>query len=536
MNGAEVVAATLADAGVKTVFALSGNQIMPLFDAFIDASIEPIHVRHEAAAVHMADAWAQLSGEPGVAVVAAGAGFANALSALQSPRASESPVLLLAGDSPICNDNKGAFQELDQITAARPFTKSSVRAQCASSLKRIVAEAIDLSRAGRPGPVHVALPFDVLRADSANARTATNTASPPSNVALDQDAIRKLTDAICAANRPLVLTGPLLNRSRARSLLTRLESALRVPVVPMESPRGINDPSLGRIRERLAEAEFVLFLGKRVDYSVDFGSEPTFGAQCQFAVIDPDVGSLDQAAVNLGDRIVISERADTRLAASQLAEAREYAEPASPEWSARVDEAISARPSIPQPVETAAGLTPHFVCDAISKTIEAHPKTTLIVDGGEFGQWGQALVSNPTRIINGLSGAIGGGVCHAIAAKLQRPESVVLAIMGDGSIGFHLSEFETAVRYELPFVAIVGNDARWNAEYQIQLRNYGDKRLIGCELTLARYDLAVAGLGGYGEYVSDADQLPGALERAIASGLPACVNIELMGLPAPSFA
>ena len=118
-------------------------------------------------------------------------------------------------------------------------------------------------------------------------------------------------------------------------------------------------------------------------------------------------------------------------------------------------------------------------------------------------------------------------------AKTQKK---VLAIMGDGSIGFHLSEFETAVRYELPFVAIVGNDARWNAEHQIQLRNYGDKRLIGCELTLARYDLAVAGLGGHGEYVTKAEQLTGALERAIASGLPACVNVKLMGLPAPSFA
>ena len=160
----------------------------------------------------------------------------------------------------------------------------------------------------------------------------------------------------------------------------------------------------------------------------------------------------------------------------------------------------------------------------------------MIVDGGEFGQWGQAFVNVSPRIINSLSGAIGTGVCYAVAAKLQRPNSTVVAMMGDGSIGFHLREFETAVRYGLPFVAIVGNDARWNAEYQIQLRDYGIDRLIGCDLTPATYDRAVASLGGHGEYVSKSGDFSAALERAIASEFPACVNVRLEGLPAPSFA
>jgi acetolactate synthase-1/2/3 large subunit len=106
--------------------------------------------------------------------------------------------------------------------------------------------------------------------------------------------------------------------------------------------------------------------------------------------------------------------------------------------------------------------------------------------------------------------------------------------MGDGTAGFHLSEFETAVRNDLPFVAIVGNDARWNAEYQIQLRDFGENRLIGCELSPTRYDLAVVGLGGHGEYVTSLDQLTGALQRALESGLPACINVEIEGLAAPA--
>jgi acetolactate synthase-1/2/3 large subunit len=106
--------------------------------------------------------------------------------------------------------------------------------------------------------------------------------------------------------------------------------------------------------------------------------------------------------------------------------------------------------------------------------------------------------------------------------------------MGDGTAGFHLTEFDTAVRYNLPFIGIIGNDARWNAEYQIQMRDFGPDRMIGCELAPTRYDLAVAGLGGHGEYVTMPEQLPGALSRALASGLPACINIEIEGLAAPS--
>jgi len=158
----------------------------------------------------------------------------------------------------------------------------------------------------------------------------------------------------------------------------------------------------------------------------------------------------------------------------------------------------------------------------------------LICDGGEFGQWAQACVSAPTRIINGPAGAIGGGLCYAIAAKLNRPDATVVALMGDGTVGFHLSEFETALRCGAPFIAVIGHDARWNAEVQIQLRDYGPDRLNGCQLNDTRYDLAAAGLGCHGEHVTDPDQLAGAFQRAMESGLPACVNVRIEGLAAPS--
>src|SRR5690606_36454285 len=150
--------------------------------------------------------------------------------------------------------------------------------------------------------------------------------------------------------------------------------------------------------------------------------------------------------------------------------------------------------------------------------------------------WAQACLSAPNRVINGVAGSIGAGLPFALAARAAKPDVPVVAVMGDGTFGFHPAEFDTAVRYRLPFVAVVGNDARWNAEYQIQVRDYGADRTIGCDLLPTRYDLVAAAFGGHGERVDSAAGLLPAVERSLASGLPACVNVALEGLPAPKVA
>ncbi|WP_236657122.1 thiamine pyrophosphate-dependent enzyme [Acidisarcina polymorpha] len=136
-------------------------------------------------------------------------------------------------------------------------------------------------------------------------------------------------------------------------------------------------------------------------------------------------------------------------------------------------------------------------------------------------------------MVNGVSGAIGSSLSLALAARYAEPKAPVFAVLGDGTIGFHLSEFETAVRYNLPFVAVVGNDACWNAESQIQRRTYGQDRMHGCELTPARYDLVVSALGGHGELVTEVNDLAGAIERSLASGKPSCVNVMIESIAAP---
>ncbi len=534
MRGAERVCRALEEAGCRTIFALSGNQIMGLFDASIDAGLELVHVRHEAAAVHMAEAWAQLTGEVGIALVTAGPGFANALSPLLAATQSESPLVLLSGDSPLSGDGRGAFQELDQTAAARPLAKAAWRAGEASALGSDVARAIQLAGRGRPGPVHLALPFDLLSADTPDDGPEPRHETPIG--APEMATVGAMIEAMENAARPIVLTGPALNRTRAGQLLGRLETALAAPVVAMESPRGLRDPALGAFAGVLARADLVLALAKRIDFTLGFAGRGILADGCRAIVIDPDEMALARAREALGGRLLLAERADGRASAEALLGAGLENDPPRRAWRAEVQSAIARRDDTAERRVPAGRISPGAVGRAVQACLDGAAEPVLVSDGGEFGQWAQATIDVPGRIINGPAGAIGGALPQAIAARLARPRATVLALMGDGTIGFNLAEFETACRLQIPFVAVVGNDARWNAEYQIQLRDHGPDRLVGCELSPARYDLAVQGLGGHGEHVVDPEDLAPALERALASGLPACVNVEIEGLPAPNVA
>ncbi len=538
MNGAELLVDTLVQAGVKRIFSLSGNQIMPVYDACIDADISIVHVRHESAAVHMADAWGQVTGEIGVALVTAGPGFGNALSALFSARHSESPVLLLSGDSPVGADGSGAFQEMPQVDIARPIVKTARRPGRVEQLGHDTAAAIACARSGRPGPAHVALAFDVLNAKAVDACRVDAAELERRPQVLAGPTADDIVGRIARAKRPLVLTGPCMNRSRNGDRIAALEAALNVPVVPMESPRGLRDPALGTFSDVLAASDLVVLLGKAMDFAVGFARPPAVDTAAEMVVIDPDDGMIGRANRLAGHRVTVSACADSDLAADAIVAAASGmagALPGTPDraWRDAVAGAIANRSVV---AEADVRFHPRAVCEAVQRVVDTAAEPILICDGGEFGQWSQALCTAPVRLINGLSGAIGGGLCHALAAKLARPNATVVAMMGDGTAGFHFTELDTAVREGAAFVTVIGNDFRWNAEHQIQLRDYGPNRLIGCELApSARYDLAAAGFGCHGEHVTETAELEAALARALGSGRPACLNVEIDGVAAPMF-
>jgi acetolactate synthase-1/2/3 large subunit len=463
---------------------------MPVFDAALDAGLQLIHVRHEAAAVHMADAWGRLTGEPGIALVTGGPGHANAVGALYTALASESPLVLISGHAPLAELGKGAFQEMDQAAIAAPVTKASWVAQSADTLAADIVKAWREAKSGTPGPVHLSVPSDVLDA-ATNVAVPTRDAFGPSEETDDGNAV-----SLGAAQRPLIIAGPAVMRKGTREL----EEATGIPVIGMESPRGVNDPSLGHLAEVLARADLVLLLGKRVDFTLKFGK--AFAPGCRVV----HVRTLNGVSVRKSEWL------------EEVHAALRYRPP---EWRT-----VQSKPEGP--------IHPVALCREVQPLLDRRD-AILVSDGGEFGQWAQACLSAPRRLINGPAGSIGSALPFAAAAKLAHPSATVVAMLGDGTLGFHLSEIDTAVRHGLGYLAVIGNDATWNAEYQIQLRAYGSERAKGCELLPTRYGAVAQALGAHGEDVDRPGELQGALLRAAASGRPACVNVMIERLAAPKY-
>ena len=317
MRAADALVSAIVAAGTRHVFTLSGNQIMSLFDAAIDVPLELVHVRHEAPAVHAADAIGRLSGRPGVAMVTAGPGFANTLSALYVAQCAESPLVLLSGASPAGNPEAGAFQEMDQAGLAAKVCKAS---WTCTDPERIAADFVRAWRcatSGRPGPVHVALPVDVLESVVRDAGPAVEpNAAPSLPAAADLAAV---CQAVGAAARPLVIAGPPYRRRHAAHTIRALRDA-GAAALAMDSPRGLRDPALGAFAEAVAEADLVVLLGKRLDHMLELGASPPFAPGCRFMQIDPEPEALRQGEGNAGDRMLLQAQGDPAGWAAALAE------------------------------------------------------------------------------------------------------------------------------------------------------------------------------------------------------------------------
>jgi acetolactate synthase-1/2/3 large subunit len=398
------------------------------------------------------------------------------------------------------------------------------------------ALAVRIARSGRAGPVHLSLPTDCLElpADIDHAPRAADFGIEP--MALGAVDAEFAIDWLHDATRPVILAGPSCMTRAGRERLAALEQASGVPAIGMESPRGIADPALGAFGAMLARATNVLLVGKRLDYTLKFGESPAFHEACEFVQIDAEAEEIERTRNAVGSRLRGHARARTLSALEALARAALGKRSAKSGWLDEVRSALAYRPpawdharsSLPGRLHPAQAMRP------LQAMLDAHPDSVFVCDGGEIGQWAQACLRAPHRVVNGVAGSIGAALPFALAARIAQPTAPVIAVMGDGTFGFHCAEIDTAVRHRLPFVAVVGNDARWNAEYQIQLRDYGRERLGGCELLPTRYDQVAAGFGGHGELVTDAAELMPAAQRAAASNLPACLNVMIEGLPAPN--
>ncbi len=531
-RGCDVLIHSLKTAGVERIFTLSGNHIMPVFDAALDSGIELVHTRHEASAVHMADAYARITGKVGIALVTGGPGHANAVSALYTAQMAEAPVVLLSGHATNDELGMGAFQEMRQAEMAASVTKASWTCAGPDQIARDIARAIRIARSGRPGPVNLNLPTDVLEnmTEVPALKAAAFEAEPlPLAPATASDLMQRLA----RAKRPMILAGPACMTRPGRALMAALEAASGVPVIGMESPRGIADASLGAFAQMLAQADCLLLVGKRLDFTLKFGKAPAFPGDATVHQVDAESSEIERTRNALGDRLQVTALADAFSSLSALTQAASGGAPTA--WLTDVRSALTYRPPAWDAARSEAPgkLHPVQMLRPLQALLDSHPESVLVCDGGEIGQWAMACLRAPHRVNNGVAGSIGSGLPYALAARCAQPQAPVVAVMGDGTVGFHISEFDTAMRYGLPFVSVIGNDARWNAEYQIQLRDYGADRLVGCELRPMRYDAVAQAFGGYGELVTEPQAMAAAVQRAQASGLPACLNVMIEGVPAP---
>ncbi len=534
VNGATLLARALRLAGIgdTPIFTLSGNQVLPVYEAGLDQGFRFVDTRHESAAAFMADAWGRLTGRPGLCLVTAGPGHTNALTGLATAWMAESPMILFSGGSDHATVGKGGFQEIDQVALAKPICKEAWVASTVREVPALVAHAYRTAQAGVPGPVHVTLPFDVLneQVDESVAARPGPADFEPTHRRAERPDVEQAVALLAEARRPLVLAGPSAWRGVAGERLRNLLDLTGTPGFLIESPRGLTDPSLHGVGTEFKRADAVLLIGPQ-DFTVGFAGPRVVGDEARLIQLAPS-----RAELGRNRPVDVGLAGDTQTVLGQLLEAARARSWEAGRWRDELAEIQAENQSTLERFERSdeAPLHPLRVAAEVRAILE--PGDCLALDGGEFGQWARwGLGGGPYETVgNGKLGGIGGGLSFGMAAALARPGHRSVAFVGDGTFGFHGLELDTAVRHNISFVVVVGNDAGWAAERHRQLQLYGPDRLVAANLLPTRYDRVAEALGAHGEYVERPEELRPALERALASGRPACVNVMIASIPSPS--
>lgn len=529
--------------GVRKLFTIVGDTILPLCDAAVDEGLDLVDARHEAAALHMADAWTRVAGEPAVALVTGGPGFANAISALPPIWASESPLILIAGCGELAERGMYSFQEIDQVGLAAPATKGSWMVLDRRRIPDMVATAFRTALEGRPGPVHLTIPIDIQEeaaGDEAAALYPPREYRSIGRTRGDPALIEQAVATLRSAERPVVIAANAARHSLSTAALREFVEATGLPCFTVEQARGLlsddhplcfgyADPALNEAARHFREADAVLLLGKRLDHRYRYGRPPFFQPGAKLIQVDPSPAEIGR---NRG--VATGVVGDIGAVVGQLSAAARSGTWKHP--SSWIQQLTRTRDAQRRRWEALAAdnmpLHPMRVLREIDRYTDED--TVLVVDGGDFAGWARSYLRARNAggwLRLGPLGQLGCGVPYAIAAKLARPASDVLLLIGDGSFGFYGIEYDTAVRHGVAFTGIMGNDALWGIDRNFQLAYYG--RAVGTELRPVRYDKMVDALGGHGEYVEEAAGLAPAIDRARASAKPSLVNVAIRNVPSP---
>jgi acetolactate synthase-1/2/3 large subunit len=532
LSGGHLVARTLAQAGVGHIFTLCGGHILPIYDGCITENVQVVDMRHEQAAAHAADAYARLTRGIGVAVVTAGPGVTDAVTGVANALSARSPVLLIGGAAPLGLRGLGALQETEQVGLLRPITKGAWSVAETRQIPEVLTTAIRTALTGRPGPVFVEIPVDLLMTlvEDRLAPIPTQYVHRERQAA-DPEAVARLADLLARATRPVIMAGSGVYWDDAAKDLQGFAERAGVPVFMNGAGRGClptNHPlALSQARGMaLGQADLVLVLGTPLDFRLGYGRPPSFAEDAQVAMVDCDAAELGRnrpLALGLAGHIGLVLRQLTDALPSGVA-AR------GAEWlgALRKKEADSQARLDAERRSADIPVSHYRFAHEIAAVVDAG--TTVVGDGGDVVGCASKIVPlhRPGQWLDpGPFGCLGVGPSFAIAAKLLRPADRVLLIAGDGAFGLNGMELETAVRFRLPMTVVVGNDGGWGQIRNPQLSFFGAERAVGTSLPMTRYDRMVEALGGKGLHVTDPAQLRPALERALGSGEVYCINVEL---------
>ena len=523
------VARFLKARGIDRIFGLQGGHIQPIWDHVARQGIRIIDVRDEGAAVHMAHAHAELMGGFGVAMVTAGPGVTNTVTAMANASLARIPVLLIGGCTSRPQANMGPLQDIPHVDILRPITRTSRTARVADQVVRELDEAIAraMGDAGEPGPVYIEIPTDVLRAHVAPQLVLDEWLAPKPTRTLSPDpaAIAKAVELFWSARRPIVITGR--GARGAESALVRLLDVTGALYLDTQESRGLvpaDHPSVASaVRARaMTDADVVLLIGRKLDYQLGYGSPAIFPNACFIRLADVPGELIDNRR---GQPELL---ASPRLALEAMVVAAGNRESALDKtWADDMrqrhrERSGSAGTPAKQPEICADGkVHPRAIFDAISAV--ADPNYIAIADGGDLLSFARTGLQAKTYMDAGAFGCLGVGVPFAVAAALAMPERQVISVNGDGAFGINAMEIDTAVRHGAKAVFIVSNNAAWNIERLDQEMNYGG-RVVGTTLRHSDYSALARALGASGERVEKPEDLPSAIKRAIERA-PALVDV-----------
>jgi acetolactate synthase-1/2/3 large subunit/sulfoacetaldehyde acetyltransferase len=534
INGGEAVYRVLKANGIDTVFGLLGGSMLELYDAMYQGGeIAYVGARDERAAGHMADAWARMTGKPGVVLGAqAGPGVVNIVTAVAEAQLAFSPLVVIAGAITRADQCKDTFQEIDQVALFQPIAKRSVMVTDPSRLGPMLEDAIRLANTGRRGPVVLHVPRDLFASEVPAVDPApVNIARPGPAAPADVAAIAEM---VSGAERPVIFAGGGFKWGGGREALTALAEQLEVPVVASTGHAdvmrhghpwfaGQAGPRGNWVASRLTkEADVMVVLGARLGFNSTFHSHDYVGEETRIAHVD-----VEGSAVGRYFPAEVAAQGDARLTAEALVEVAQRPECDAWREVFRADmESLLAERAEEAALET----SPMHPRRALAEIRDALPEDAIVTldTGNTCLQAADRLAHYaPMSLITPLDfGLVGFGLAAAIGAKAAAPDRPVVAVMGDGAVGYTMIEIQTAIQHNLPITIVVLDNEAWGAEKAYQQEFYGG-RLLGAEIQSPRYDKFAELCGGKGIWVDGPGEMGPALEQAMESNETTVIQAKI---------